>query len=918
MATVSGERGGGGSSRGGASGTSGKVRRSPWEGALALAIAGVVFGAALAFGAVHNWASALVEIALWLLLVASGVLRRGLETAPRLLRIATVLLFAYLAAQFLPLPRAVVAILSPAAEEIYRHTVDPLSGWVRDGVAMTAPAVEAAEAGAPAEWRSLALYPFAAKRDWLRYLSYAVVITLAALCRRPALCLRALVGVGAAVAFVAMLQAVSWNGRLLWVFAPYDTGVVLSHPRLTGPFVNSDQLATFLQLILAPGIALWLRHRALLAHDEQWRGLGTILFLTISIMLVGAALLGTASRAGITGAGLSLLVLWAWRPVAPARSGRKNESRVPEPSKRWWHRVVPALVALAMILMSLQYAGSKALDTLDERVGRSDWRADLEVRMTLWAETLDVIRDFPLFGVGAGSWREAVTRYQRYPDVGYLENHAHNDFVEWAAEVGIAGLILSALVAVGLLRWAATNRAMSPVVRSGIVGSLLGVAWHEVFDFSLRSPANACLLAALVGLACNRNWRRCAAVPSPRATAWLPVGVPVGAAIAAVLLVASIAQFRESLLWIRARGGALDSEARPSDAETWRFFATNRLNAAPGDVTPVIALLRETLVRRPTDALAFRELASIAVDPRVRRETLEAALFLSPTRGLWRASLAAMFDAAGDEERALAEIEKATYLDPISIRHPYLDMAHHLDASVVAAAERGFARALEEHSQDWWLLFSVGSFHFRFENWREAAELYERAAEADGNWGRFGSLAGRVRARAGQYAEAEGDLKRAIAAAPDVAASYQHLAVEVLKPQGKLEEAVTILTSGIHRAHPRILLLLALYDVQRARGDRRAALAALSEAADLQPRDANFRFRLGVAYLDDGDSRRAARAFQRAIRLDGSRAVFHASYARALERENDLMGARLALRRALALEPGNSYYAALLKNLDRR
>jgi len=123
-------------------------------------------------------------------------------------------------------------------------------------------------------------------------------------------------------------------------------------------------------------------------------------------------------------------------------------------------------------------------------------------RLLMWKTAGRMLADFPLLGAGTGQFAS------RYPcvqlrvaspgDVGFGVNavHAHNDFLEAAAEWGAPGALLFAAAMLGLL-FLPGGSAAAWGVRAGT----LGIAVHALFNFPLRvSPTSsfAFLLPALL------------------------------------------------------------------------------------------------------------------------------------------------------------------------------------------------------------------------------------------------------------------------------------------------------------------------------------------------------------------------------------------------------------------------------------
>ena len=130
---------------------------------------------------------------------------------------------------------------------------------------------------------------------------------------------------------------------------------------------------------------------------------------------------------------------------------------------------------------------------------------------------------YPLFGIGLGIL-SGLLRYQTYGfDVGW--SNAHNDYLEFLAELGIFGFaILAVLIGSVFLR--AVRTAVSNSIRDvryfglACVGAL-AMLIHSVADFNMFVPANAIAFSWILGLAAgvpdtSRPVRSSAQLKTPR------------------------------------------------------------------------------------------------------------------------------------------------------------------------------------------------------------------------------------------------------------------------------------------------------------------------------------------------------------------------------------------------------------------
>ena len=98
-------------------------------------------------------------------------------------------------------------------------------------------------------------------------------------------------------------------------------------------------------------------------------------------------------------------------------------------------------------------------------------------RLGIYAANLDIIHAHPVLGLGFGRYQVAAgPYYDRHPDAD-RRSHAHNNFLQIAAEAGLVGLAAFALVYAAVLRrgWETIRDATSGEVRYTAAGAWAGV-----------------------------------------------------------------------------------------------------------------------------------------------------------------------------------------------------------------------------------------------------------------------------------------------------------------------------------------------------------------------------------------------------------------------------------------------------------
>jgi hypothetical protein len=112
------------------------------------------------------------------------------------------------------------------------------------------------------------------------------------------------------------------------------------------------------------------------------------------------------------------------------------------------------------------------------------------LRMYFARSTLQMIEAKPVTGFGLGTWGTIYPSFQRV-DPGLDVDHAHNDWLEWAAEGGLpfAGLMLV------LMGWCAICAFRQPEWLG-----LVAVFVHCLLDFPLHKPIMAGVQFTLIGV----------------------------------------------------------------------------------------------------------------------------------------------------------------------------------------------------------------------------------------------------------------------------------------------------------------------------------------------------------------------------------------------------------------------------------
>jgi O-antigen ligase len=246
---------------------------------------------------------------------------------------------------------------------------------------------------------------------------------------------------GFAVSLLSVVAYFTSPGRVLWVFAsPY--------PDVWGPFLSRNDFAGFMELSFP--VAMWLsfdrrndaafdldrarlRDRTSPPHIPKW----------VPAWMLAAGL-ASGSRAGaillLAEAGLILGLVSRRRAAATFAMG-------------------------TVLLAAVAGAGTLA--------GRFAEKGPLRYRREMAASTLNMIADHPWRGTGLGTYAYVYPAYATF-DLGAVVEHAHNQWLEWAAEGGIPLALMWMALVLGVC---------VPAVRSVWGIGILAAFLHALVDY---------------------------------------------------------------------------------------------------------------------------------------------------------------------------------------------------------------------------------------------------------------------------------------------------------------------------------------------------------------------------------------------------------------------------------------------------
>lgn len=439
--------------------------------AIEIILALTLAGSALAFGGVQTITFSIMEVVVFAMLVGLLVhqTREGEIELP--LPLWPILFAALVAFQLVPLPAGVLGKLSPS--RITDLAMIP-----------------------GAAWAAISVYP---RDTWLglvKILAYFAAFLLAAhssdLRRNRSAIVRVLVLLGLVEAAYGIVQYLTGWQQIFTYVKKYDL------EEATGTFINRNHFAGHLEMVFPFVLAAafyafekWTSRRHSFSGteggDERSSAVHQMLFYLFLLTLIAVAMIFSRSRMGIL---VTLTTIIFMSVLAQVKVRRKG-----------W--LLGILGFLGVVVSYGLWIGLGPVLARFERVTDPGYLT-IEGRFAIWSDTLRLIRDFPLFGTGIGTF-EIVYRQYQTTLLDKLVDHAHSDYLEFASTTGIVGAALLFipifyLLARMIFAFLEDRRGYRRSVILGCIGATLAILLHSLADFNLQIPANALTFAVILGI----------------------------------------------------------------------------------------------------------------------------------------------------------------------------------------------------------------------------------------------------------------------------------------------------------------------------------------------------------------------------------------------------------------------------------
>ncbi len=259
----------------------------------------------------------------------------------------------------------------------------------------------------------------------------------------------------------------------------------------SGTYASRDHFAGLLEMILPfavlYGVAKLRSKKKGASPSTRSALLACVMWAIAAVLLL--AIVYSLSRAGFLAALFTLLTIGGLILAPRFASG-----------KFCWPSV--GVIAAAIVLMFVFLSPTQLIERFAD-ISSSD-KMSAETRLSIWSETMPLMGEYRLFGCGLGGFESVFLKHQTVA-ANYRIEFAHNDYLQYLAELGIVGFSILAAIMIGIviqllhgaLRAADESRRLLII---SCVGGFAGILLHSLVDFNMYIPANMLTLAWIAGI----------------------------------------------------------------------------------------------------------------------------------------------------------------------------------------------------------------------------------------------------------------------------------------------------------------------------------------------------------------------------------------------------------------------------------
>ncbi len=278
--------------------------------------------------------------------------------------------------------------------------------------------------------------------------------------------------------YISFLKSYLLFSLVLILFLSYDLITIETHSfnslyDINSFFIHKNILASFVFLSIS------VTSLAILKLNDNWKIFSILItILLVSILLI---LFNRTTYLALFVSAFTFLIL---------RARQKNKIR---------------LIVLISLIGLLSFYSYKSIKTI-EKPSTITSTNSFDERIRIWENTIDIVKEKPLFGIGSGNWQYNFLKYSVSKIDKIVNNNTtfqkpHNDYLWILSELGIIGFILFLLILFYILKPTLKLILKERNIELSIVFSfLIGLSVISFFSFPKERVAHICLTGILLSI----------------------------------------------------------------------------------------------------------------------------------------------------------------------------------------------------------------------------------------------------------------------------------------------------------------------------------------------------------------------------------------------------------------------------------
>lgn len=287
-----------------------------------------------------------------------------------------------------------------------------------------------------------------------------------------------IIGTAFFIALIGILKRVDMNPFSWWIYPEMGN---YKSDYLAGVYVNPNHLAGFLEMVIPMTMVLFI---------TRFRSLEQKFILASIVLVLFIAQAFTLSKGGW----VSTIGAMVFLSLILAMSRQLGQKRL------------VTIIAVCAAVGITVLAATPVVETVST-VTQAHPEDTLDNRLRIWQGASQLARENLILGTGPNTFAIAYPEYQ-VPGLPILSRRAHNDYLQFASEIGILCLPLIVLILYTFFRYGFITLKIPSRQKQGVtLGGMAGVfaiLIHSFYDFNLYVPANAILFTVIAAIASGR------------------------------------------------------------------------------------------------------------------------------------------------------------------------------------------------------------------------------------------------------------------------------------------------------------------------------------------------------------------------------------------------------------------------------